>query len=138
MPVEIAQMPRRMGSLRSFSLAARRRTAKASATQPPVMAAVRVPPSAWITSQSTVICRSPRSLVATAARSARPTKRWISWPRPPGFRPERVWVERGSMAYSAVTQPLPCFSRKGGTLFSTLAVQISLVSPNSISTEPSA
>ena len=30
-----------------------------SATQAPVIEAVRVPPSAWITSQSTVICRSP-------------------------------------------------------------------------------
>jgi len=36
---------------------------------------------------------------------------------------ERVWVERGSMAYSAVTQPLPCPTKKGGTLFSTVAVQ---------------
>ena len=31
----------------------------ASATQAPVIEAVRVPPSAWITSQSTVIWRSP-------------------------------------------------------------------------------
>ena len=36
-----------------------RRTASASATQPPVIAAVRVPPSAWMTSQSTVIWRGP-------------------------------------------------------------------------------
>ena len=33
--------------------------ASARATYPPVIAAVRVPPSAWMTSQSTVIVRSP-------------------------------------------------------------------------------
>ena len=35
------------------------REASWSATQSPVIAAVRVPPSAWMTSQSRVICRSP-------------------------------------------------------------------------------
>jgi hypothetical protein len=54
------------------------------------------------------------------------------------LRPERVWVDRGSIAYSAVTHPLSCPTRNGGTLFSTLAVQITLVSPNSTSTDPSA
>ena len=34
-------------------------TASASATKPPVMAAVRVPPSAWMTSQSMVRVRGP-------------------------------------------------------------------------------
>ena len=38
------------------------RTASASATKPPVMAAVRVPPSAWITSQSMVMVRGPSAV----------------------------------------------------------------------------
>jgi hypothetical protein len=50
----------------------------------------------------------------------------------------RVWVERGSMPYSAVTQPWPLPRRKGGRLSSTLAVHSTRVSPTSISTEPSA
>ena len=53
-----------------------------SATQAPVIAAVRVPPSAWITSQSRVIWRSPRAFRSTTARSERPISRWISWVRP--------------------------------------------------------
>jgi hypothetical protein len=53
-------------------------------------------------------------------------------------RPDRVDVARGSMPYSAVTQPLPVLRRNGGTLSSMLAVQITLVWPTSISTEPSA
>ena len=38
----------------------------------------------------------------------------------------RVLVERGSMPYSAVTQPCPCPLRKGGTFSSTEAVQMTL------------
>ena len=49
------------------------------------MAAVRVPPSAWITSQSIVICRSPSLGRSTTARSARPIRRWISCVRPEGW-----------------------------------------------------
>jgi hypothetical protein len=41
------------------------------------------------------------------------------------------------MAYSAVTQPSPCPFRNGGTFSSTEAVQMTLVRPNSTSTEPS-
>ena len=92
-------------------------TASASATKPPVIAAVRVPPSACSTSQSSVTVRSPSAFkidhgaqratdqpldLLRAARSAcraRPRAR------------ERVWVARGSMPYSAVTQPCP--SRAG-------------------------
>jgi hypothetical protein len=48
----------------------------------PEMAAVRVPPSAWMTSQSTVIWRSPSLGRSTTARSERPISRWISWVRP--------------------------------------------------------
>jgi hypothetical protein len=50
----------------------------------------------------------------------------------------RVAVERGNMPYSAVIQPLPSPRRNRGTPLSTLAVQITRVSPNSTSTEPSA
>src|SRR5881628_1270181 len=46
------------------------RSACASATKPPVIAAVRVPPSAWMTSQSTMTLRGPSALRSTAARSA--------------------------------------------------------------------
>ena len=53
-----------------------------SATQAPVIAAVRVPPSAWITSQSIVICRSPSATTSTTARRLRPIRRWISTVRP--------------------------------------------------------
>ena len=65
-------------------------------------------------------------------------RRWISCPRPPPARPERVCVARGSMAYSAVTHPFPFPSRKPGTFSSTEAVQITCVSPNAISADPSA
>ena len=50
----------------------------------------------------------------------------------------RVCVARGSMPYSAVTQPRPVLRRKDGTVSSTLAVHSTRVSPNSTSTEPSA
>ena len=50
----------------------------------------------------------------------------------------RVCVARGSMPYSAVTQPWPLPRRNGGTPSSTLAVHSTRVSPNSTSTEPSA
>src|SRR5215210_2452579 len=117
--------------------------ASAIATKPPVIDAVRVPPSAWMTSQSTQIVRSPSSLSFATDRSDRPINRWISCVRPPTFpvlasRWVRVLVARGSIPYSAVTQPLPVLRRKGGTRSSTLAVQMTLVRPTSISTEPSA
>src|SRR3990172_2004587 len=50
----------------------------------------------------------------------------------------RSGVERGSMAYSAVTHP--CFEslRKGGTLSSAETVQITRVFPTSMRVEPSA
>jgi hypothetical protein len=47
-------------------------------------------------------------------------------------------VERGSMPYSAVTQPEFFPRRNRGTLSSTLAVQITRVLPKLTSTEPSA
>jgi hypothetical protein len=107
-----------------------------------VIDAVRVPPSAWMTSQSIQTVRSPILSSWTTERSDRPISRWISWVRPPTFpdvasRVVRVVVARGNMPYSAVTQPLPVFLRNGGTRSSTDAVQITLVRPDSIRTEPS-
>ena len=107
------------------------------------MAAVRVPPSACSTSQSSVMVRSPSAFRSTTARSERPMSRWISCVRPlclprAASRACRVWVARGSMPYSAVTQPWPLPRRNGGTPSSTLAVHSTCVSPKSTSTEPSA
>src|SRR5664280_705652 len=45
------------------------RRAIAIATNAPVTDAVRVPPSAWMTSQSMITVRSPSALISTAARS---------------------------------------------------------------------
>ena len=50
----------------------------ARATQPPVIEAERVPPSAWITSQSMVIVFSPSAARFTTERMERPIRRWIS------------------------------------------------------------
>ena len=69
--------------------------------------------------------------------------RLISWVRPPirpltDSRSLRVWVARGSIEYSAVTQPSPEPLRQRGTPSVTLAAQSTRVRPNSTSTEPSA
>ncbi len=114
------------------------RIASASATHAPVIDATRVPPSALSTSQSIATVRSPRWARSTAARSERPIRRWISLPRPPGSRLLRVCVARGSIAYSAVSQPWPLPARKPGTPSSTLAAHSTHVSPSLISAEPSA
>ena len=53
-------------------------------------------------------------------------------------RSDRVLVERGSIAYSAVTQPSPLPLRHRGTPWVTDAAHSTLVRPNSTSTEPSA
>src|SRR3954462_3533744 len=50
----------------------------------------------------------------------------------------RVLVARGSMPYSAVTQPFPVLRRNPGTRSSTLAVQMTFVWPALISTDPPA
>ena len=68
-------------------------------------------------------------------RSDRPISRWISCVRPPTLparasRVVRVDVARGSMPYSAVTQPLPVPRRNGGTRSSTDAVQMTRVRPD--------
>ncbi len=99
-----------------------------------MIAAQRVPPSAWSTSQSTYTERSPSASRSTTARSERPISRWISTPRPSGrprleSRSLRSPVEAGSIAYSAVTQPRPRPSSQRGTEALTEAVQITRVSP---------
>jgi hypothetical protein len=85
-----------------------------------------------------MIERSPMRSRRTAARSARPISRWISCDRPDGLRSPRVLVARGSIAYSAVTQPSPEPRRKGAVLSSKLALHSTRVSPARHSTLPSA
>src|ERR1700710_1707514 len=107
------------------------------------MEATRVPPSAWMTSQSRMMDRSPRASRSMMERRERPMRRWISWVRPLGLplvtsRGVRVDVARGSMEYSAVTQPLPVLRRNGGTELSTLAAHKTWVLPMVMRTEPSA
>ena len=94
--------------------------ASTRATYAPVMAAVRVPPSACSTSQSIMIEFSPSADRSIAARSERPTSREISCVRPPTLprtdsRSLRVLVARGSMEYSPVIQPRPESLRQRGT-----------------------
>ena len=105
--------------------------------------AVRVPPSAWITSQSSQIVRSPRTLhVDDGAKRA--ADQPLDLHRPPALvscaqpRAAVRWrLARGSIPYSAVTQPVPVPLRNGGTFSSTEAVQMTRVSPTSIRHEPS-
>jgi hypothetical protein len=99
------------------------------------MAAQRVPPSAWMTSQSTQTVRSPSASMSTIARSERPIRRWISTVRP-SCRPceasrglRSAPVEPGSIPYSAETQPRPRPRSQGGTRSSTEAVQMTRVRP---------
>ena len=117
--------------------------ASCSAMYAPVIAAVRVPPSACKTSQSITMVFSPSSRTSTMARRLRPIRREISWVRPPilpltASRSLRVWVARGNMAYSAVTQPSPLPTFQRGTPLVNDAVQSTLVPPNVINADPSA
>src|SRR5687768_14848539 len=115
--------------------------ASTTATHAPVIAAVRVPPSACSTSQSTRTVCSPKAKSSSMARTLRPIRRWISCVRPPSCarsRGVRVCVARGSIAYSAVIHPSPEPFRHGGTPFSTEAVQRTRVSPKATRHEPSA
>src|SRR5450759_618601 len=119
------------------------RKAIAIATKAPVTDAGRVPPSAWMTSQSMITVRSPSALISTAARMERPIMRWISCVRPEGrplvtSRGVRLAVARGSIEYSAVTQPFPLLRRNCGTVSSTVAAHSTCVFPILISAEPSA
>ncbi len=121
----------------------RRRRASARATYAPVIEAVRVPPSAWMTSQSSHSVRGPSNCRLVTARRLRPMSRWISWVRPPtrpraDSRGMRVGLEPGNIPYSAVTHPCAVSRRNGGTCSSTVAVQMTRVSPSSMRTEPCA
>ena len=143
MPTEIAATASLMGDCVILPWRKSQFTASCAATKAPVIAAVRVPPSAWITSQSSAIVRSPSNCKSNTARMERPIRRWISCVRPlclplAASRSLRVWVERGSMPYSAVTQPSPLPRLCGGTRSSTEAVHNTLVPPKAINTEPSA
>ena len=105
------------------------------------MAAVRVPPSACSTSQSSRMLRSPNTARSTTDRNERPISRWISMVRPDArpfetSRGVRVAVARGSIEYSAVTQPLPDPRMKPGTLSSIEAAHNTRVLPTSIKAEP--
>ena len=105
--------------------------------------AVRVPASAWSTSQSIQIVPSPSFARSVTARSDRPMSRWISWVRPDGrpfptSREVRSAVARGSIEYSAVTHPLPVPWRNRGDRSSNEAATSTLVRPISRSTDPSA
>ncbi len=75
------------------------------------------------------------------ARSDRPISRLISCVRPPmrpftDSRALRVFVDDGSIAYSAVTQPSPEPVRQRGTPSWTVAAHNTRVRPNSTSTDP--
>src|SRR4051812_40400567 len=96
-----------------------------------------------MTSRSTITCRSPSLGRSITARKLRPISRWISCVRPDclpfaASRLPRVWVARGNMPYSAVTQPWALPRRNGGTFSSTLAVHNTRVSPKLTRHEPSA
>ena len=69
--------------------------------------------------------------------------RWISCVRPPiDPRAASRWLRsvpaRGSMLYSAVTQPRPLPRIQPGTRSSMVAAQMTRVSPTRMRTEPSA
>ena len=67
--------------------------------------------------------------------------RWISWVRPLApvrSRRVRVWVARGSIAYSAVTHPAPLALRQCGTPSTTEAAHRTRVFPAEMMHEPSA
>ena len=82
MPTDTAATKSRIGDASSRPRSRSQLTASCAATKAPVIAAVRVPPSAWSTSQSSEIVRSPRAVRSNTQRSERPIRRWISCVRP--------------------------------------------------------
>ena len=81
--------------------------------------------------------------MATTPRSDRPMRRWISCVLPPiEPRDASRWLRsvpaRGSIEYSAVTQPRPLPRIQPGTRSSIVAAQITRVSPTRMRTDPSA
>ena len=80
--------------------------------------------------------------MSTQARSARPISREISCVLPPIFpltdsRDERSSVARGSIEYSAVTQPRPVSLRQRGTPSVKEATHKTVVLPKETRTLPS-
>ena len=75
MPTEVAATIWRRGEVLRVPAVTSFWRAMARATQAPVMAAVRVPPSAWRTSQSRMMVRSPRAFMSTTERRLRPMRR---------------------------------------------------------------
>src|SRR5258708_638744 len=143
MPHEIAATLSRSTLLLTMLRVFIHKMQSANATHAPVIAAGRVPPSACSTSQSTVIWRSPSASRSTVARKERPMSGWISAVRPfclpaDASRRVRSSVARGSMPYSAVTQPRPWPLSHGGSRSSSVAVTSTWVSPNFTMQEPSA
>ena len=100
----------------------------ARAKKPPVTLAVRVPPSPCSTSQSTVMVMSGSMVKSTAERGD-------SFSLDTSRR-ERSRLARGSMEYSAVTQPVPSATCRGAVI-STLAQHSTLVLPQVMRTLPS-
>src|SRR6185295_5929561 len=143
MPTETAATKSWIGERSIRPCASSHETESWAATNAPVIAAVRVPPSACRTSQSSAIVRSPSTARSNTQRSDRPISHWISCVRPlclprAASRSLLVCVDRGSIPYSAVTQPSPLPRLCGGTFSSTDAVHRTRVSPNATSTDPSA
>src|SRR4029079_13169552 len=90
-----------------------------------------------------MICFSPSAARSVTARRERPIRRWISCVRPDCLPAEasrrvRSEVARGSMPYSAVTQPRPDPFSQGGTGSPAVAVHSTCVSPKRTRQEPSA
>ena len=120
------------------------RRASTRATKAPVMEAVRVPPSAWMH-----VAVDPERALAQRLQVHHRAQRAADQPLDlvraaggPALRRPRAgcgwWSRAGSIPYSEVIQPSPWPLRKGGTRSSTLTVQITRVSPTSMSAEPSA
>lgn len=85
----MAAMLRTMTGRPGVSVSFNEATASHRAMNPPVMLAVRVPPSASRTSQSIVMVRGPSAAKSTACRRLRPISRWISEERPSSFSRSR-------------------------------------------------
>src|SRR6266513_4680951 len=140
-PTLTAATRRLTGVLAIFPLATIQSNASTMATDAPVIAAVRVPPSATSTSQSSLTVNSPNLKSSSIALTLRPMRRCISWVRPPSWdlsRDVRVRVARGSIAYSAVNHPSPLPRFQPGTPSSTEAVHNTRVAPNMMRHDPSA
>ena len=91
----------------------------------------------WVTAEYGMLPRATNTRNDREAARGKQGGRTLEIQRLIG-RSLRVCVDLGSMPYSAVTQPSPEPRLCGGTLSSTEAVHSTWVSPNAMSTEPSA